>query len=524
MKNSFHRPVIAAVALALLAGSCYKDPVDEYVEPGQIPWRDYSQLEWVGAIDGPEGVQPEMAQGNDTSLMYITVQTEGGIKVARSDNYGENFTHTNNLVTLPGPSNTAATDPVLLALPAGEVLMAYARTIGSGPEARNGVGLMRSTDYGISWERDQDIVAISENNYPIAGPSLISFENELLCFYSRKVADTIPVMHVWMTRSSDKGVTWSEPVKVLDETQLELDGTAESVAVVQDSIGGFIMVFQGKDLIYKNEKSVLISRSVDAEIWSDPATLFSPPGTDQSYGAANPDLVTAPDGRLFVSFQYGTHRERYGIVESTNNGVTWSDPSDIFTDETVSGTSLFLADNGYLFAATGGTRIYLTSMDGKVKLTFPFYLFPRHNNGICIDANYPWPAENNNIHFWAWEADKVQKLWKLNDNDDGTFWLQPLSGIETGKAVQIMPDGNIQLQPITKGDNQLWYVEATNGGFYNIISKLNGHLFTAEGGGTTNGTNLIAAADAGVNYQEFRAESTNPGYSPFEDFLAGYDQ
>lgn len=363
-RKAMYRKTGSLFLIALVVGlinSCYVDPADEFLLPDDQPERD--EIAWTGETALLWGDWARMSQASDSSMIYMVRQTASGIRVCKSTNSGQAWLNDQNIIPIPGPGQTSASNPSIFAMESGEVLVAYTRTV---EEEKTGIGLMLSSDYGDNWSFMTDVVAPEAGGLPPGQPFLLSVDGEVFCYYSQKLADTIPLYHLWLTRSTDLGGSWSAPEKIMDESILELDGSVRGVSVTRTSGGDYVMVFQGKDMIYTNRNSVLASRSTDGIQWSEPVAVYSFPNVARGYGAGDPYVATLKDGRLVATFQYGANGGKFGLSLSNDEGLSWNKPLEMFEENNNYGTSVFVSDNELIFAVSAGLTLSIGTNDPAI--------------------------------------------------------------------------------------------------------------------------------------------------------------
>lgn len=530
------KSIIGIAAITLTMGSfvsCTKEEAPAY-NPPQLPNGDAPAIQWTGMATGPQGERPRLAQASDNSKLYYTTHMpNAGIYFGSSDDYGSIWNERISII-----QSSVNNDPAILAIEGGVVLISYTKH----SNGNTGIGLAIGTDFGQSWTNKMDIVVPSANNGTIEKSYLIEVGTDIYCYFSQNTSAENTFNHLMLSISSDKGESWSVPQKVMDEELLDADGFVNSISVSKDSNGELVAVFEGKDTKYFSSYSVQSSKSVDGITWTKPVSVFAYPGESKSsYGAGDASIAKLEDGRLIATYQFSDGGGRFSYSISDNNGDSWRNGEELFRGQPSKGTMAFVADNKYLYVGISGSKFNMALMDPDAVLKLPFYIFPRHSSTISIDANWPWEgeggfagAQDNDVHMWDAEIfDGVMggqswKTFKLINNKDGYFLLQPISGVPTNKVVTLMVVGdelnrgeldNINLRDNAGSDNQLWYLEETDGGYYKIISKANDYVMTVAGGEIRNDAQLVGAPYEDFEYQQWITQSMNPDYNPFETFL-----
>ena len=527
------KSIIGVALIASMFGSCTKETAPAY-NPPQLPDSNAPAIEWSGMFAGPQGERPRLSQASDMSTLYYATHMPGaGIYVGSSEDYGSIWSNRTFVV-----ASSVDKDPSILALNGGEQVLAYTKHVNGAM----GIGMAKGSDKGKIWFDRADIVIPTNVGQYIGQPHLVEVGSDIYCYFSQNTSTEKIQNHLMLTISSDKGDSWSTPQEVMGTDILGDDGFVNSISVVKNKNNELIAVFEGKDTRYFSSYSVLSSKSIDGITWSKPSNVFAYPGDSKSsYGAGDPSLAKLQDGRLITTYQYSDGGGKVSYSLSYDDGETWRSGEYLFIGQVGKGTMAYVTDNKFLFVGISGSKFDLAPMDPDAVRKLPFYIFPRHSSTISIDANWPWEgeagfagAQDNDMHMWDHEirdgimGGQSWKTFKLINNKDGYFLMQPISGVPTNKVVTLMVVedelnrgelNNINLRDNIASDNQLWYIEETDSDYYKIINKENGYVMTVAGGEVRNDAQLIGAPDEGLDYQQWITASMNPDYDPFKTFL-----
>ena len=135
----------------------------------------------------------------------------------------------------------------------------------------------------------------------------------------------------------------------------------------------------------------------------------------------------------------------------------------------------------------------------------PYVIVALHSNKVLDVAGFS-TASGGNIHQWSYSGANNQK-WYINHVEDGFFnIISAYSGLALDVSGFSTQNGaNIHQWQYLGGDNQLWKLEnlAQNNGFYRIISKLSGQAIDVGGVSTADGANIQQWQYGGGQNQQF---------------------
>ncbi|NMC79482.1 MAG: exo-alpha-sialidase, partial [Chloroflexi bacterium] len=221
------------------------------------------------------------------------------------------------------------------------------------------------------------------------------------------------------------GKNWSPAVAVISFPL----GSAKKVSAAMDQDGKILLVWgdssSGKILF----SSADANQAANPEQWGEPMVLPSPENLAQS-----PNILVNSDGKVLVIYALPVNEGRgLYLIESSDNGETWSDPKLIF-DAAAAGWSMvdqpsvalgeaneiFLMFTQYTIAGetvpVGIT--YMSSLDDGVSWSEPVEVVEGNVSlGQLIAEN------ETTIHrIWQGSDDSGYTLWHEVSYDDGQSW------------------------------------------------------------------------------------------------------
>ncbi|HPS34545.1 MAG TPA: sialidase family protein [Oscillospiraceae bacterium] len=166
----------------------------------------------------------------------------------------------------------------------------------------------------------QKFTVSRDDRYYQAFPDAVLFKDTLYCVFTRTThhGDRTD-SRIMLTKSADRGRSWSEPKVLLGESDHEVKSGFFNCARISVVNGGLAVITDrifGLENEDKSENFVLFSK--DGENWSEPK------GT--GCGGIVPDKLLEYRGKLFLS----AHRKEGGWLRqflwiSENGGKTWGD-------------------------------------------------------------------------------------------------------------------------------------------------------------------------------------------------------
>lgn len=232
-----------------------------------------------------------------------------------------------------------------------------------------------STDGGRTWEPGRPIYSPGIPASNIANKIAVLADGSLVCAFTRYVQDPVTQQFrydVASIRSTDRGRTWSDAVKIADlrpagvqdpETGTPVRAGQQIVQLAADGRGNVYVAWQDARFGNGERDGIVLSRSSDGgRTWSEPAGVNKVPGVQ----AFSPALAARRDGTVAVTYydfrnntpDPATLPTSYWLAASKDGGRTWSEqavagPFDMATAPTVERPpgSLYIGDYHGLVAA-----------------------------------------------------------------------------------------------------------------------------------------------------------------------------
>lgn len=257
-----------------------------------------------------------------------------------------------------------------------------------GYNIQENVFLIKSEDAGISWGGDKQIIRIHQKY--LSPPSIAADGNNVYLIWGDTRDSSIYFM-----KSANKGVTWSERIKVGDVE----DALINPKIVVDDGIIRVATV---------DHYQVQYIHSSDGGLtWKDKIAI-----SPESSTVVDFDL-TASDNRIQVIW-----REITGIgnklthAESTDGGIHWTPPEKVLNLEGYNGLNPVIAGD-----EKSTYVVYSSNETGKNKLYFTY-----KKAGDWLEASVLTHGNNESIHpqlslsnttLWATWSDNREGDWRV---------------------------------------------------------------------------------------------------------------
>jgi Neuraminidase (sialidase) len=200
--------------------------------------------------------------------------------------------------------------------------------------------LARSTDGGRTWEAPKPIYAPGVNNQTAGNKIVVRPDGTLVNAYSKYYAANGGfALDIETITSTDKGRTWSAPVKVAEltkvgtkdpETGTPIRDGSDFAQFAMDGRGNLYTAWQDSRFSGGQRNGIVLSRSTDgARTWSAPVAV----NRGSSAPAFSPALAARRDGTIGVTY-YDLRRNTsdpatlptdYWLATSSDAGATWSE-------------------------------------------------------------------------------------------------------------------------------------------------------------------------------------------------------
>jgi len=332
-----------------------------------------------------------------------------------------------NITSLATP--LAQNDPSVADNPldSGNIIIADIEHIDTNSGPTSHIKIHSSLDKGATWlTREAPNSTTGYPSYYFASASFDGGGNAYIAYLDSWGEVTV-------TKSSDKGLTWSNPAIVVqplgnnetdDYPKITVDRWSSS-----PQVGAIYVTFTRLNYT-ANTRSILFSRSTDTSMtWSKPVTISSLPGADCPNSPTicrkeqGPMPAVGPDGTIYVAFYDSTSDGIPGLNgvpietgvfqiilrQSTDGGTTWSAPSIAATLPEI---GLFLPPNN-LWVLPSQFPIITTGPNGYVYIVTTARPSTTGTSRICIlrsfDHGKSWTPcvtvnddSSGRGHFFPW--------------------------------------------------------------------------------------------------------------------------
>jgi uncharacterized protein DUF5648 len=231
----------------------------------------------------------------------------------------------------------------------------------------------RTTDGGASWEAARPIYDPGGRNQTLNNQIVVASSGTLYDFFTEfdTGQNDVVTTHLALVRSTDRGVTWSAPIRIADARAVGTHDPQNLTRELRDgaNLGSFaggpngvlVAVWQDSRFSGGARDGIAFARSIDGgNTWSTPVQINAVPGTQ----ALLPAVTVRPDGVigvLYYDMRNDTPDPATLLVDAwlatSSDGVTWSEhhvagPFD-FNTAPVADSGLFIGDYQGLASANG---------------------------------------------------------------------------------------------------------------------------------------------------------------------------
>jgi hypothetical protein len=296
---------------------------------------------------------------------------------------------------------------------------------------RNGVFLRRSLDGGKTWEPQlrtvvaqptQPGIPFEDKPYLIADTSKSRYAGNLYVGWTRW---TLTDSQMLFTRSTDDGLTWSQPIEIARDRGLPRDdnGALEGFDAAVGPDGAIDAVWAERNRIEFTEShdgGATFSRARDAIVTAP--IMFAIDGMDRANGF--PQIAIDPrggprGGSIYITWSdYRNGEVDIFLSASANHGRTWSAPVKVNNDPIHNG-----ADHFFQWLAvdpvSGAVNVVFYDRRADPKNQSQIVVLARSADGGRTFANYAWTATPFNpdgafigdyLGLAAWN-DRVYGAW-----------------------------------------------------------------------------------------------------------------
>ncbi|MEE9294186.1 MAG: thrombospondin type 3 repeat-containing protein [Phycisphaerae bacterium] len=476
----------------LLSGQTWSDPVAlNHNAPGG-----------TGGDIGTFDVRPRIAtdKAGHWVVVWDSAEDIGGIGtdqdvlVARSSDNGASWSDAAPLEPVPEPNTFADFFATISTDGAGAWLAAWQEHVGGSFRDGANVRIVRSTDNGATWPES---VLITTDGGPETGchrsPKLANdgagnwvaiwkFDDD--CGFDSIGADE----EILVSRSSDSGLTWSDPLQISTTAPAEMGGD-NLPHMTTDGAGNWIAVWMSDEDpagITGPDTDIFLSQSNDnGASWSAPVPLNTNASTD-SGNDLSPWIATDGADNWLVSWSsfnvlppvspiLGTSTDLDILVaRSSDDGVTWTGPADLnnnaesdngrdfwpalASDEAGHWVAVWTANEDLDGIGTDDDIFVARSSDNGATWTDPV---PLNTNaafdtgddrvpGIATDGAGNWVAVWSSFDDLAGTIGTDTDMLVSRSTDNGATWTNP-APLNNDAASDERFEGNVALTTDARG-------------------------------------------------------------------------
>lgn len=275
---------------------------------------------------------------------------------------------------------------------------------------RNGIFVRRSLDGGKTWEENHIPVAeqpstpgipFEDKPYIVADNTKSKFAGNLYIGWTRwRIADSLMVL----SRSTDDGRTWSEPVEIDAHPGLPRDdnGAAEGFAGVVGPDGTLYAIWsQDNDIMLTSSRDGGKSFSPARPVIHTAPIMFAVNALERANGF--PQIAIDPTGkRLYVTWSdYRNGDLDVFLAASEDRGKHWSDPVRVNNDALHDGAEQFFQWLA-VDPTNGAVHVMFYDRRGDPANRKQIVVLARSTDGGRTFANYAWTDEafdSNDLFF-----------------------------------------------------------------------------------------------------------------------------
>lgn len=242
------------------------------------------------------------------------------------------------------------------------------------------------------------------------------------------------------------GVEWTPAREVI----VGLTGTAGELSAASNGLGRLFVVWSDEkngNLLFSWANS---GKANSATEWAAPRALPS-----QSQWTSAPDILIDTSGRIAVVYAVPLNEGRgIYLVQSVDNGVTWSDPVTVF--DAVTAGWVMVSQPKIALSGDGRLHVLFTNYSGINGQPADMYYSQSSDGGTSWSA--PEVVSESSV-VWSdivTPDDKtIHRMWQqVNNGVVATMHqMSTDSGLNWGKAVEITGVSNIAL-PVTLASNK----------------------------------------------------------------------
>lgn len=260
------------------------------------------------------------------------------------------------------------------------------------------------------------LTSVTEGNAIIFDPSVVSGGDNLLhVFWAQVEGINTDLQNTSIRYARWEGERqWSQPVTIMTSP----DGDTRQPAVGMSPNGLIYLVWSEGNSGAIKFSSVSSSRAAFPEDYSEAVNI----PVSQTLGSS-PDILVDGQDRIYVAYAVPINQGRgIYLTQSTDNGMTWSDPVKVFDAEA---EGWAVVDSPKLALSKEGNLHLLWTRNSLPSGTGPLALFYAQS----VDGGASWSAAEEVVNKpTAWseivanENGIVHRMWQENSTSGVTIW------------------------------------------------------------------------------------------------------
>lgn len=250
-------------------------------------------------------------------------------------------------------------------------------------------------------------------------------------FWDKSTHNYVPQLtggQLMVTRSTDAGKTWSEPVAISDQ---RFTNGHPPRKILQTDSGVFLLPAQYRTPNPGRHTVAILRSTDDGRTWSSPAPVFDLPNSNGNHdGVVEPTLIQLKDGTIW-------------FVTRTNLGALWESRSN---------------DDGLTWSPLRPTRIYASSSPPTIE---------RLSDGRLVLVWNPWKDTEGNPPQTRGGADTTdyslavaswhrRELHLATSSDEGKTWSEPLVVARHPRVSGVFKSGWISYVSLFEHEDHLY--------------------------------------------------------------------
>jgi len=389
----------------------------------------------------------------------------------------------------------------------------------------------------------------NHGNYERASDPWVTISPDGTVYQSGLTFDVFADLNIatQVSRSTDGGMSWSDPTPLIADTDPTVEDDKDSITA--DPIhNGYVYAVWSRYIFTDSSQSVLVSspiwlsRTTDGgATWEAARVIYTPPSGVYATGL---EIVVLPSGTLVGMFiQYDATSSASYTISSTDQGVTWSAPVLIDTDNDIgvvdvktgepvregvaniavnpsSGELYFVSMDARYSAGVRNGIIFYTSTDSGLTWSSPVQI----NQAPSVQAFGPSIAATSSgriaVAYYDFRNDNsdpnvlLTNYWRITSTDGGQTWSE----------ISLSSSFDLRTAPFTG----LGYMVTDYEGLVAAGNSFMEFFVTANSGNSSNPTDVFATStETSIGSLEMSNEHVEINFLPrniFEQWRRPPDQ